>query len=202
MRVVVLSRIVRLTALVLALSVSAAFAQAPAGMGVIVPPAHDDGLPASARAALTKAAASARPAVPSQAQFATYAWPLGRTLGDHVVAVNYTDLDPGPGRLDYMGGTHNYDGHTGHDYTLYSFRDMDRGVPIRAAATGVVTYLDDTSPYDRHCDFDWPDGGNWVWIAYGDGTYHEYLHMRRSSMTVKAGEAVVQGQMLDRKSVV
>lgn len=196
MRIFVPSRIVRITALLLALRVSAALAQAPAGRGVIVPPAHDDGLPASIRAALTTAAASARPAIPFQAQFARYAWPLGRALGDHVVAVNYTDLDPGPGRLDYMGGTHNYDGHTGHDYTLHSFRDMDRGVPIRAAAPGVVTYLDDTSPYDRHCDFDWPDGGNWVWIAYGDGTYHEYLHMRRSSMTVKAGEAVVQGQML------
>lgn len=196
MRFLVRSSTVRLAALLLALSARAALAQAPAGMGVIVPPAHDDGLPAPVRAALAPAAALARPSAPSQAQFAKYAWPLGRALGDHVVAVNYTDLDPGPGRLDYMGGTHNYDGHTGHDYTLHNFRDMDRGVPIRAAAPGVVTYLDDSSPYDRHCDFDWPDGGNWVWIAYGDGTYHEYLHMRRSSMTVKAGETVAQGQML------
>lgn len=196
MRAPVRCRVALLTSLLVGACAHAALAQAPAGMGVIVPPAHDDGLPVAVRAALAPGGSIARPATPAQAQFARYAWPLGRALGDHVVAVNYTDLDPGPGRLDYMGGTHNYDGHTGHDYTLYSFRDMDRGVPIRAAAPGVVTYLDDTSPYDRHCDFDWPDGGNWVWIAYGDGTYHEYLHMRRSSMTVKAGESVVQGQML------
>lgn len=170
--------------------------------GVIVPPAHADGLPPRTRAAIEAAETEARmrrPAGPASAMrpaFAQYSWPLERALNDLVVAVNYTDLDPGPGRLDYMGGTHNYDGHTGHDYTLHDFRAMDRGVRILAAAGGTVTYLDDTSPYDRHCSFDWPDGGNWVWIAHGDGTFHEYLHMRRSSMTVKLGDVVQQGQTL------
>ncbi|MCC6651380.1 MAG: peptidoglycan DD-metalloendopeptidase family protein [Candidatus Eisenbacteria bacterium] len=172
------------------------------GSGTIVPPAHADGLPPKTRAAIEAAEAAARAGRPAKSTlalrpaFAQYAWPLERALNDLVVAVNYTDLDPGPGRLDYMGGTHNYDGHTGHDYTLTDFRDMDRGVRILAAASGTVTYLDDTSPYDRHCTFDWPDGGNWVWIAHGDGTFHEYLHMRRSSMTVKLGDVVQPGQML------
>lgn len=193
----------RILPLLLALALAApAHAQSFGRVGTITPPVADDGLPAATRDALARAEAAARSARPAgtfaplRTDYATYAWPLERALHDLVVAVNYTDLDPGPGRLDYMGGTHNYDGHTGHDYALYDFRVMDRGVKIRAAAPGVVTYLDDTSPYDRHCDFNWPDAGNWVWIASGDGTFHEYLHMRAASMTVKLGETVQQGQML------
>lgn len=169
------------------------------GAGTIVPPSAPDGLPPNVLAEIARRSAVApKPSTgDQQAQFTEYRWPLERLLKDGLTLVNYTDLDPTAGRLDYEGGTHNYDGHTGIDYLLDSFRLMDRGCRITAAAPGTVVYLDNSSPYDRHCDSsDWPDAGNWVWIRFADGSYHEYLHMRSNSMVVQLGEAVLPGQLL------
>lgn len=42
---------------------------------------------------------------------------------------NFVDLDPGQGVRDFACGTQTYDGHTGTDSDLRSFREMDIGVP-------------------------------------------------------------------------
>lgn len=139
---------------------------------------------------------AAAPTASERAMFVPLDWPLERALGDHVMIVNHTDLDPTTGQRDFMGGTWDYDGHSGTDIQLENFRMMDRGVRVLAAAAGTVVYMDDSSPYDRHCDFDWPDGGNWVWLQAADGSYHEYYHLRRSSMVVKLGESVQRGQLI------
>lgn len=125
-----------------------------------------------------------------------YAWPLERRIHDGLLVVNYVDLDATSGLLDYSGGTHTYDDHRGIDYTLYNFRLMDRGCAVRAAAPGTVVYMAAPSPFDRHCDFNWPDDGNWIWTDNGDGTYSEYYHLRSNSVTVQIGEAVQTGQTL------
>ena len=114
---------------------------------------------------------SPRPALPPRvtpagaervAAYPTYYFPLARSIHDGLLVVNYVDLDPTAGLLDYSSGTHTYDGHRGIDYTLYDFRLMDRGCAVRAASPGTVAYMSAPSPYDRHCDFNWPDDGNWV----------------------------------------
>ena len=165
------------------------------GLGEVQRPAA---LEAPAPLAVPVAGSAAPPGLPSQAAGYTqhYIWPLDRHLYDGMVVVNYVDHDPTAGLQDYSGGAWTYDGHTGTDNVLENFRLMDRGTQVRAAAPGVVTYLSDTSPYDRHCDFNWPDAGNWIWIAGGDGSFHEYLHLRRGSMTVKLGESVQAGELL------
>jgi hypothetical protein len=127
-----------------------------------------------------------------------YHWPLDRQLHDKLLIVNYMDHDPTAGILDYSGGTHSYDGHTGTDITLYDFRMMDRGCRILAASPGTVAYIGSAAPgaFDRNCAGPWVDDGNWVWVDNGDGTYSEYLHMRAWSMTVQLGEHVEAGQVL------
>ena len=140
----------------------------------------------------------ARPGLDRALAYPLYRWPLDRVLGDGLVVVNYVDHDPSGGITDYMGGAHAYDAHGGIDYTLHNFRLMDRGTGVRAAASGTVAFIGGAAPgsFDRSCDFAWPDDGNWVWIAYGDGTYHEYYHLRAWSMTVGSAEAVQPGQLL------
>lgn len=140
-----------------------------------------------------------RDAEPVSAAYPLYRWPLGRLPGDGLVIVNYVDHDPTTGTLDYEGGAHTYDGHRGVDYTLHNFRLMDRGCPIRAASSGVVTYLSSAAPgaFDRNCGLaTWPDDGTWLWIDNGDGSFSEYYHLRSWSLTVQVGQTVQAGQML------
>jgi len=178
--------------------VPAARAEAPGTVHVIEAPSAPDGLPQANESRMRATLASARPANPSGAALysQTYIWPLDRHLHDGLLIVNYVDHDTTTSILDYSGGQWSYDGHTGTDNVLYDFRLMDRGVQVRAAAAGTVAYLSNSSPYDRHCDFNWPDAGNWVWIAAPDGSYHEYLHLRTASMTVKLGDSVQPGELL------
>lgn len=171
-------------------------AVAVGGTGSIRPPVAADELSPGTRRALRAGLAPAARDANEQAMYPLFRWPLERALGDGTMIVNYTDLDPTPGRLDYSGGAWNYDGHTGTDIGLPDFRAMDRGVRVLAAAAGTVAYVGGPTPDDRHCTFDWPDDGNWIWVAAGDGTYHEYLHLRANSRTVAVGDPVSAGQML------
>jgi len=169
----------------------------PGGIGHVTVPRAPDGAGSAGvpRGLMTRppASAFATRATPFSQRFA---WPLGRQLHDGLLIVNYVDLDPTSGVLDYAGGMATYNGHAGTDNALYSFRMMDRGTEILAAANGTVAYIGGPSPYDRHCDFNWPDDGNWIWIDAGDGSYHEYYHLRASSMTVKLGDVVHTGELL------
>ena len=132
------------------------------------------------------------------AAYPTYEWPLPYPLHDNLLIVNYVDLDPTPGLLDYSDGPHTYDGHRGTDIALYDFRAMDRGTRILAAAPGTVYRLSPLAPgaFDRHCLSDAVDDGNWVQLDDGDGSYTYYLHLRANSMTVQIGDAVQTGQVL------
>jgi murein DD-endopeptidase MepM/ murein hydrolase activator NlpD len=196
-----------LTLILLVAPLSTASAAAPARATIPVAgigaanhaPEIDDGLPAAARAGFDHGAprASASPDGAARTQlYPQYIWPLERALGDGVVIVNYVDHDPSAGIQDYMNGTWAYDGHTGTDIQLHDFTLMDRGCRIRAAAAGTVTQVVNVSPYDRNCDFNWPDSGNWIEISNGDGTYAYYLHLRYNSVTVEVGDQVSAGQML------
>jgi murein DD-endopeptidase len=126
-----------------------------------------------------------------------YRWPLERGLGNGLVIVNYMDHEPGAAILDYAGGTHSYNDHRGTDYTLHNFRLMDRGLRILAASSGTVAFLSPLAPgaTDRNCASA-PNEGTWLWIDNGGGTYSEYYHLRRFSLTVQVGEFVQAGQML------
>ena len=65
-------------------------------------------------------------------------FPQAGILWQDLYPNNFVDLDPGPGMRDYPCGTQTYDGHTGTDSDIRSFREMDIGVPVFAALDGRV----------------------------------------------------------------
>src|SRR5262249_17119250 len=124
---------------------------------------------------------------------------------------NYVDLDPRKGdnyKMDYTGATGSdamtYDGHNGLDLPIAGFDAMDAGVPIFAAASGVVAEADDghfdrntTSCFDDDCQS--RDGGylgNHVVIDHGNGWKTVYAHMRSGSVAVKPGDVVKAGETI------
>ena len=126
------------------------------------------------------------------------AWPLGGTSGQDWVVVNYVDLDPGEGVSDWTGHTgalaKTYDGHQGVDIGLSSFRAMDLGVPILAAAPGVVETVIDGYE-DRHTEcVDY--NANVVSVRHPAGALLQYVHMRTGSTAVEVGDWVDVGDVL------
>ena len=113
--------------------------------------------------------------------------------------VNYVDLDPGPGRKDYRCGVKSYDTHNGTDIAIRDLKAMKEGVPVLAAADGVVRALrdemDDVNFRDRPGDaIANRECGNGVVIDHADGWQTQYCHMRRGSVRVRAKERVTEGQ--------
>lgn len=113
----------------------------------------------------------------------------------------YYDEDPGPGRMDYACGRLTNDGDTGTDIRIPDFPTMELGVPVLAAAPGVVKAtrdgMTDVSVREiGHAALAGRDAGNGVVIDHGDGWETQYSHMRNGSIAVKPGERVAAGQKL------
>ncbi|MBI5836526.1 MAG: peptidoglycan DD-metalloendopeptidase family protein [Candidatus Eisenbacteria bacterium] len=166
-------------------------ALAPVVRGLVVPEPEAEARPH------TLAPRAARPAAPSRGMLLPqYSWPLENLLHDRVVLENYVDEDSTAGVHDYMAGANAYDTHAGTDMTLFTFRDMDRGMRILAAAPGTVSSVHFDRTADRNTSWPWPDDGNWVFVDEGDGGVTGYYHMRKFSPAVDVGESVQRGQML------
>lgn len=126
------------------------------------------------------------------------AWPLAGVDAQDWVTVQYVDLDETQGKLDYTGNTSTaaktYDGHHGVDIGLSSFRRMDEGIEVLAAASGVVEYVVDGFE-DRHTacvNYD----ANMVGVRHASGHLLHYVHLRTNSVVVEPGQAVVAGDVL------
>lgn len=126
-----------------------------------------------------------------------FVWPMyGLPQSEHVMH-NYVDLAGEGDLLDYMGGVHTYDGHSGTDLSIRSFREMDFGVPVYAAADGVVS-LSRNEFDDRNTEWA-PDLGpmwNGVAIFHNDSVATRYLHFRKNSVVVEEDEQVKAGDFL------
>ena len=114
----------------------------------------------------------------------------------------YVDLDPRTdgNRLDYGGGAYTYDtptyNHDAIDLGPGNFRATDVGIPIYAAADGVVTFTRDGN-FDREVAWrDPPATSNVVRVDHGAGWQTVYVHMRRDSVAVQVGEEVKAGDFL------
>ncbi len=115
--------------------------------------------------------------------------------------VNYVDVDPGPGITDFACAKRSYDGHKGIDLAIRDLVAMKKGVPVVAAAGGIVKAVRDgmkdidvsiagvKSVEGREC-------GNGLVVTHRGGWETPYCHLRRGSVAVKAGDAVTQGQRL------
>lgn len=123
--------------------------------------------------------------------------PIGGTAYKDWTIVNYVDLHPGLGILDWRGGEYTYDGHRAIDYTLPNFAAMDAGVDVYAASAGTVTVAHD-GEYDRWSRVN-PNPGDlpyYVVIDHGGGVSTQYFHLKKSSISVAVGQSVAAGQKL------
>lgn len=139
--------------------------------------------------------------LPASAAELELKWPLACTPGQDCWAVRFPDLDPGPGVRDWMCGTQTYDGHDGTDIAIPDLAAMRRGVPVLAAAPGVVRAvrdgmddvrvdaIDPSRVAGREC-------GNGVLIEHGNGSETQYCHLRQGSIRVRPGDRVEAGTPL------
>jgi murein DD-endopeptidase MepM/ murein hydrolase activator NlpD len=121
-------------------------------------------------------------------------WPQGGLLDHDLYLTNTVDL-AGGGLRDPWCGSRTYDGHTGEDVIIRSFREQATGVPVFAALDGRVSqvqegakdtnYGSQTLPWDNHVQI---DSGHDQMTIYG--------HLRRGSVRVRIGDWVVAGQQI------
>lgn len=143
-------------------------------------------------------AALARPAAAEEPRFEL---PVVCDMGTVCTIQNYFDHDPGPGRQDYACGRLSYDGHDGTDIRVPDLPTVRQGIPVVAAAPGVIKGTRDGMP-----DVDvrkigsaallGRDAGNGVVIDHGNGWVTQYSHLRNGSIAVKLGDRVETGQRL------
>ena len=126
-----------------------------------------------------------------------FSWPMeGLPQVNHIMH-NYKDHSGENQVVEYTGGNHAYDGHSGTDLSVRNFREMDLGAPIYAAADGVVS-LSRGGFEDRNTQWN-PDLGplwNGVAIFHSETVASRYLHFRKNSVVVEAGEEVKSGDLL------
>jgi hypothetical protein len=114
---------------------------------------------------------------------------------------SYVDLERGPGVRDFGCGVLTYDGHRGTDFQVRDLARMRAGVPVVAAAPGVVRAVRDEMPDTGKAAYEAAGEseralGNAVVIDHGDGWTTFYGHLRRGSVSVRQGERVTAGQPL------
>ncbi|MGH6768249.1 MAG: M23 family metallopeptidase [Xanthobacteraceae bacterium] len=124
--------------------------------------------------------------------------PVACDLGRTCFVQNYVDHDASTGARDYACGALTYDGHDGTDFRLPTRR---AGVPVIAAADGVVLRMRDgvaegalqtggrEAVRGREC-------GNGVLIDHGGGFQTQYCHMARGSLRVRPKQQVGAGDRL------
>lgn len=113
----------------------------------------------------------------------------------------FFDHDPGPGRKDHACGLVTYDGHDGIDFAIANLAEMERGVPVVAAADGVVIGARDSMPDVSIRDIEpgslgGKDCGNGVRVDHGDGWHTQYCHLKRGSIRVRTKQQVQAGTPL------
>lgn len=125
-------------------------------------------------------------------------WPMVGIPYQNAFITNYVDQNrPGAGMTDYAGFAWTYDNHLGTDIAPPSFRQTDHGVPVLAAADGLVFYVSDGYP-DRNIELDYAkiNQVNLVGIQHADGSVAWYAHFRKNSIRVRVGESVTTGSIL------
>ncbi len=119
--------------------------------------------------------------------------PVAGDSGSDWVVNNYFDQDPTSGVLDYTGGSRSYNGHYAIDIDISTFRDMDAGVQVLAAAGGEVVFIREDQ-FDRNVSCS--GVANSVEIHTPEGFVMRYLHLKKDSVSpfIEQGEIVEAGQ--------
>ncbi|MBI4716520.1 MAG: M23 family metallopeptidase [Planctomycetes bacterium] len=122
-------------------------------------------------------------------------YPMGGTVDEDILHVNFVDLDPAsPEVQDFHCTGFTYDGHRGIDTPLRSFAEQLIGVPVYAVLDGIVIEAHDGEP-DMNTI---PQGQfpNFVAIDHGLGRDVYYIHLRNGSVSVAVGDIVNAGEQI------
>ena len=143
-------------------------------------------------AAFAGAGAAAAEAPPPLLSF----YPQAGTLGQDLFVSNHVDLQDGPGVLDFACADDTYDGHSGQDTGIRSFREVAIGVPVFAALDGRVF----STQFAEGGDLNWgatvSQFDNHIILGHGGGVYTIYGHLARRSIKVKRGQWVPAGAQI------
>jgi hypothetical protein len=135
-------------------------------------------------------------AIADQNTNAIFVTPIGGTPYQDWTIVNYLDLDPTGGIIDYYGRNYTYNGHNGIDFTLANFAKMDAGVDVYAAASGIVIATHD-GEFDRNtAEYQQSPNANYITIDHNNGLHTDYWHLRKNSIRVNVGDRVTAGQKI------
>lgn len=127
--------------------------------------------------------------------------PVDCILGETCHIQQYVDRDPNSGYRDYQCGTLAYDGHKGTDFSLPTFKAMQDGVNVLAAAPGIVRGTRDGMKdqlYTRATAeaIKGKECGNGVVVRHEDGWETQYCHLKEGSVRVRTGDRVKRGTVL------
>ncbi len=127
--------------------------------------------------------------------------PLACEVGRDCFVQQYFDHDPGPQAQDFTCGPLSYDGHDGTDIRARTLTQMRAGIPVLAAAPGVVVAtrndMDDVDVSEIGTEaVAGRNAGNAVRIDHGNGWITMYAHMKKGSVIVRPGDTVAAGQQL------
>jgi len=121
--------------------------------------------------------------------------PISGDYGKDYTIVNYVDWAL-QGHQDAYCGSKSYDSHQGTDFVIRSFKQMDSGVYVLAADTGIVTFIQD-GLFDREKVSDTAKGfGNYIAIEHSNGYYTYYAHLKKNSILIQLGDTVIAGQKM------
>ncbi|AFY69705.1 Peptidase M23 [Thalassoporum mexicanum PCC 7367] len=130
-----------------------------------------------------------------------FSLPIDCNFGQDCFVLLYSDRDPSPRFTDFGCGRMTYDGHSGTDFAIPDESAMARGVPVLAAADGVVLRVRDgvidrksTNPEDPRTEG--IECGNGLVIDHGNGWQTQYCHLRQNSLQVDPGDRVKTGTKL------
>lgn len=104
------------------------------------------------------------------------------------------DVERG-GAEDYLCGTKTIEFRQTTDFLVPSFREMDQGVDVLAAASGVVTFVQDGFP-DRNLTYEHGRQGNQIRVHHPDGMETRYRFLKSGSIQVREGDQVTAGQVI------
>jgi len=121
--------------------------------------------------------------------------PIAGEYGKDYIIVNYVDWSF-DSIQDANCGTKTYNSHEGTDFVIAGFEEMATGVNVKAAAGGVVTFVQD-GLFDQETGGDVSKlFGNYICIKHPNLYYSYYAHLKSGSIKVQSGDEVVDGQVL------
>ena len=179
----------------LCLSAAAVRAVTFGGATIYEGPSAGECIPAAERAAIEQSLAmraetGIAATLPQQYRFQ----PIAGNLWQDRYILNFFDVDPTPGILDWDCSQYTYDGHKAADIMIRGFGEQDAGVPLFAALDGVVAFAHD-GENDRNTTLE-GQPANYVILHHGGTHYSWYWHLRKGSVAVSVGQSVTAGTQI------